>query len=516
MNIDIVYQELAASSEFQIISNKFIYQDRSLHDIQLGQPDHSSYATDILYLFQQMPTTPVPNFIYITQNKASAATLPEFDNCNCMILYISTSYDHFYKFLYTLFDDDRRLNYMLQPVTDALLTDRGVQRMSDLACLALNNPFWIIDMNYNYLTTPSGHISNPNLLEEIQKGYVLDETIVSLSKNKTREIVTQLNKAFSFQVRDSKNHMIMAAVKIKNITIAYINVYEENHPFTTYDFRMVNKLSLLFANELQKSSYFKNNRGLMTSYILTDLLENKMLQIDDLKLRLQHLGYQTNAYFFLLTVDLSQLETHDTHINVINEQIHYMFPNCIYCTYGHYSVFLISQSDEKIHSKNSTKIESYLAASNLHGSISSIFTDLSQLSVYYQKTLDILYLGQKYHPKGHLYNYYDFIMPHLYDLCNDHINYRDFACGVLEKLENYDNQKQSSYFETLYVYLIYNQQITPAAAFLHIHENTLRYRIDKIESLINYSLSEGKHIMELLLAYSFYYIEENLRKDKKR
>lgn len=178
--------------------------------------------------------------------------------------------------------------------------------------------------------------------------------------------------------------------------------------------------------------------------------------------------------------------------------------------------FLISQSNEKIHPEKLTKISDYLAASNLHGSISNIFTDLLQLSLHYQKTIETLHLGQTYQPEDHLYNYYDFVMPHLYDLCNEHINYRDFACGVLEKLENYDRQKQSSYFETLYVYLIHNQQITPSASFLHIHENTLRYRIDKIESLINYSLSDGKHIMELLLAYSFYYIEENLRKDKKR
>lgn len=511
MNIDIVYQELSTSKDYQIIANRFIYQDRSLHDIQIGQLDSTDYDAEVLYLFNEMPTTPVPNFICMTSDQKNAPALPDFENCNGMTLYIPTSFEHLYKFLYTLFEDDRRLNYTLQPVTDALLNDRGLQRMSELACTALDNPLWIIDMNYNYLTKPSGHISNQNLQEEIEKGYVLDETIVSLSQNKTREIVTRLNEAFSFQVRDNQNHMMMAAIKVKNITIAYINVYEENHPFTTYDFRMVNKLSLLFANELQKNSYFKNNRGLMFSYMLTDLLENKMVQVDDLKLRLQHLGYQINSYFFLLTVELAQLGSRDMHINVINEQIRYMFPNCIYCTYEHHSVFLISQTGEKLHDEDLKKLSDYLHASNLYAATSSIFTDLSQLSHYYQKTTDTLYLGQKYMPKKRLYGASELVIPQLFDLCSEHISYPDFAQSVLEKLRKYDEHKQTNYVETLYAYLVHNQQIAPTAKLLHIHENTLRYRIDKIEALINYALDDGEHIMELMLAYAFYHFKENTK-----
>jgi len=71
----------------------------------------------------------------------------------------------------------------------------------------------------------------------------------------------------------------------------------------------------------------------------------------------------------------------------------------------------------------------------------------------------------------------------------------------LEPLMKCDAQQEKALCDTLEVYLQYNCKIADTANALFMHRNTLRYRLDKIESVLGKSLSDLSFCMELYFAF---------------
>lgn len=71
----------------------------------------------------------------------------------------------------------------------------------------------------------------------------------------------------------------------------------------------------------------------------------------------------------------------------------------------------------------------------------------------------------------------------------------------LEPLMKCDTQQGKTLCDTLEMYLQCNCKITETANALFMHRNTLRYRLDKIESVFGHSLSDLTFCMELQFAF---------------
>ncbi len=63
-------------------------------------------------------------------------------------------------------------------------------------------------------------------------------------------------------------------------------------------------------------------------------------------------------------------------------------------------------------------------------------------------------------------------------------------------LLQYDKENNSCYMETLRTYLR-SRNIVTAAGELHIHRNTMNYRIQKIEEITHLNLNEGDDLYKL-------------------
>ncbi|WP_198516172.1 PucR family transcriptional regulator, partial [Lysinibacillus xylanilyticus] len=61
-------------------------------------------------------------------------------------------------------------------------------------------------------------------------------------------------------------------------------------------------------------------------------------------------------------------------------------------------------------------------------------------------------------------------------------------------------QKDESLLETLRCYIHQNRSISKTASALHIHQNTLYHRLEKIEQLLNRNLHNPAHYLEVHLA----------------
>ena len=80
--------------------------------------------------------------------------------------------------------------------------------------------------------------------------------------------------------------------------------------------------------------------------------------------------------------------------------------------------------------------------------------------------------------------------PHLQQICSPEIH----------TLKTYDTLHDTAYMNTLYTYLTNECNVVKTAAALHIHRNTLMYRMNKIHDLISFDESSSIQRLQLHLS----------------
>ncbi|MFP7443029.1 helix-turn-helix domain-containing protein [Bacillus infantis] len=94
-----------------------------------------------------------------------------------------------------------------------------------------------------------------------------------------------------------------------------------------------------------------------------------------------------------------------------------------------------------------------------------------------------------------------------YNLHSHHL-FPHFDEEILGPLLSYDQKKNASLTETLYIYLKHFCSLQKASSELYIHPNTVKYRLQKINELLPLDIQNSTHYSLLVLAFSIYYSKQ--------
>ena len=79
-----------------------------------------------------------------------------------------------------------------------------------------------------------------------------------------------------------------------------------------------------------------------------------------------------------------------------------------------------------------------------------------------------------------------------------------FAREHLGELINYNQEDDTAWLETLGVFLESGSNFQKAANKLHLHPNTVRYRVDKLQKMLNFDFADFEEQVNLALAYKIH------------
>jgi sugar diacid utilization regulator len=71
---------------------------------------------------------------------------------------------------------------------------------------------------------------------------------------------------------------------------------------------------------------------------------------------------------------------------------------------------------------------------------------------------------------------------------------------IIRTLQQSDQQRKTAYVETLFAYLAHSQKSLPTCNALHIHRNTLDYRLRRMEELTGLDWGDGDLMFRLYLS----------------
>ena len=388
-------------------------------------------------------------------------------------------------------------------LTNALFSGNGLQHLIDPASQLFNNPIYVVDLQNKYLAMSAGIIpDNDFFREESASGYISEKGIRSIRFNRLDEKVRSSDTAYYFINELVKKGMLVDAVHIQEVEVGHVMMLESEHPFREYDADFFHRFCKLVSMELQKDSAYSRNRGVMYSYFLADLLKNPRQNVSDIKDRLKVLGYSLKETFYIVVIPPVSHSFSDLKLEVILEYLKKIFGGSIYSIYEDSIVFLISRAmDQNLSEYEISQLSEYLSANRLKAGISNFYQNLEDTPRFYRQAIDSVHLGLKLKDPAPIYyysDYYLFQMLELYEKEDSEIRF--LIHPGLMKLYYYDREKNTDFMVTLREYLTRPGQPAKIAENLHIHKNTLLYRMGKIKEITDCDFIEGEDFMNFNLS----------------
>lgn len=160
------------------------------------------------------------------------------------------------------------------------------------------------------------------------------------------------------------------------------------------------------------------------------------------------------------------------------------------------------------------EIQSYLQRHTCSGGISRPFSRLTDLRIHYHQALSTLntlvVLGRT--PGVAMYD--DFLMIRMLEGLRSDVDIEDFVLPDIEQLRSYDKKHNSQLARTLLTYLERSKNVASTAQALHIHRNTVHYRVNKCIELLP-ELDFSNEYITFLLMLSLHIAEYDFYLDQK-
>jgi DNA-binding PucR family transcriptional regulator len=193
---------------------------------------------------------------------------------------------------------------------------------------------------------------------------------------------------------------------------------------------------------------------------------------------------------------------HERMKDSLRDEFNHMFPGSPIVFYGRQMVVLGVNLHDNKSFKNTEIIRRFLRNHSLKIGISDFFYGIELFQQHLQQAKAALRLGQRVQSDDELFDYAHYRFDHLLESIGpQEENLDNFIHQSLKQLKEHDECHKGELFITLKALIENGCNLKNTCQTLHIHRNTLGYRIDRIKDLIQLDLSQPELLFDL--AYSF-------------
>lgn len=469
-------------------------------------PDTTELESNILYFCpaSQLPPPDYPNTLQFLCYGRSFSK-KKYENTHLNILHYDSNepIGPLFNRIQQLIHRMQKANAGLHLFANAFFSDQGLQYLVDTAYEVLGNPIFVIDSTFKYLAISSAFSPNNTVMEEENSaGYIQEAGIRTIREANLDEKVRNSDTPYYFQNALVNTGMLIAPIKIHGIEVGKVMLYESQKPISDIDSMLLTRLTRFISMELQKNSFFNQNKDVMFSYFLADLLDNPELNYPNVRDRLRTLGFDLKEDLYIMTISSLSYRDTNSKLEVIVRELNNILVGSLYAIYENTLVLLFSRSRESgLSGYELNTLENYLKANHLSAGMSNFFTNLRTTRRFYLQAKKAAEIGRRLGEEGPIHYYSDAYFYHIIEICEQSEDLLFFIHPAMMKLLYHDQDRHSELLETMHCFLQTPGNPAKIAENLHIHKNTLLYRMNKIKALTGCSLEDGDEIMSMGLSY---------------
>lgn len=373
-----------------------------------------------------------------------------------------------------------------------------IQQLLDLGYQMLDNPLLLVDVSLCFIAHSGGNlIENEPLWEwTLSKGYVNKEYAQSVMQDPDQTEKGANEEVLVIWETGLLNHRQLVGRVLKNgRPLAYLKLLEYNHPITKSDQDLLIMLCNVLALNLAAAS---TNENSLTDTFLTALLNQKMYDHAAIEEREKIYGLKLYKNLYAVVIRIDNGRNNNDRLYYLKRIIQNFFNRQTVIIYNGQLVILLDSRTREI--KELATFENLLQENDCTAGISMVFYHLYDFCEHYTQASNALSLGDQLTGSGRIRTYDDLIVPHMILSFRGQTNIRNLIHPIVETLKAVDKQKGSQLLSTLMAYIRHNQDTTLTAKFLHIHYNTLKYRISRIVEATGLDFNDSETLFRIQLA----------------
>ena len=235
-----------------------------------------------------------------------------------------------------------------------------------------------------------------------------------------------------------------------------------------------------------------------SDYFISDLIRGNLRNPELVEARLAYLNWNLRQYKYLLLVQWEQEDRNIDFRDACMAALNSIFPDGR-CVLDGVNMVVLFSTDAKltVSSPPVDLIRAYLSKTGLVAVLSMPFTDLWEAAYYYDQACDILSLNQRLGREDQFLLAEASAFELLLQEASKKYHLIDYCHPLVRSLMEYDQREGKDYLTTLRAFAIAGMNYTKAAELLHMHRNSVIYRMKQIEEILDFDFSSmefGFHI----------------------
>lgn len=379
-------------------------------------------------------------------------------------------------------------------VFDALIKAEGIQKLVDVAAEVLGNPVVVTDMGISIIASSSELADDPYWSPERFDASSRDFKQATLSGDGERLVTS--DKVVLGDYPGMKERCLAARIRRGQDVLGVALVLERNRRFERDDELLLPDICRIFGYEIgfgREVGQFSERYG----RLLEDLLDGRLTDGEEVQRRVQLSRVKVPNLMNVLVARYLHDEARLFAVH-LRSQMQKALGNPMSVVVGNDVVCVIDAALGNL----GQLIAPIANPDSIVVGMSLSINDLSSLRIAYGQACAAIRLSLPSDGPVSVFRYEDVLPMHLLECASRSCDAATFEHPALELLERIDERDGTDRMGDLDAYLSCGRSAAAASRALHIHLNTMHYRLHRIEELAGIDLSDERicFILQLCLA----------------
>lgn len=468
------------------------------------------YVVSYDELPKALPGRETYNFLILVPDKDMRFEIPDVIRTRCNLLLSDSSAERALIEMQNIIFDGWKIESSMRLLTEALLAS-GIKEMLEIGAEQMDCRIMLVEQSGKIIEKSAGNrpmeTEGPfvdywnredmtELMERIEEGYYPKEEVQEYVRFHDMDI---------FHMEEIARKVIARPIRVSRIEMGKLIAFFDKEELTVLDGELLHRMCLLVGEELQKLAIFKTGHRQRYLNFMWMLLEDKYPNPKTIERAMEELNIEFKGKCCVSVIHVVAEQENSPVVsdmlNLLSTQIDSKMPDVLWLIYNDELVLLFNlDKNEEIPEYALALLKGLSAKNELSIGISASFDAMVGVRQLYWQAQQAAEYGYEYlHQKFTFFK--DVSHFSLLRLIQSNIDPMVFVDPDLLKLFKSEKENYQEYFTTLYYYLKYSGNTSAVAAKTHMHRNTVLYRIDKLQQLMNFDLSDGVATMKLVLSF---------------
>ena len=455
-------------------------------------------------------------FYGATAEQISSLLFPSYVGKNIFILEKAITFEELQEAIHQTFRCAAHYTQACSQLTASMFSNNGIQSLIDTAFQILDNPIFLTDTLNKYIAYAYDKASlemNPSFCnfvkDDMETGFISAGGERFIKKENLEQSLAESHGPMVMEHRNFKVETIYNSLHLYNVSAGMIWMAAVKHPFGKVDKQIFLFLSELVAQELRKDITRSLNYYDEKSLFLIDVLSSNYFDEILFNKRKAAFNLQGDIRFLIGSSCSYESTMSSAALNQYMLKLRRILPDWPIAIFNNRVVFLGKMPMRKGLEEELLKELGYIARLNrLQMGLSNPFTDMKNI-LYYYKQAAIVADYYNDHPAPDIPGcvlFKDSVTDILISSYSRLNIITDLIQPEIRQIHEYDLQNHTDYIPTLQAYFKFMGKPKVVAEHLHIHQNTLLYRLNRMKESFRLDLHNGSKAFQYQL--SLYVLEK--------